>query len=64
MLLNYVNDNHINYVKSLYKMLNGKTVLYERIIDHSKYSFFNNYLIKMKNSFIILIKTLEILNFL
>ena len=44
MLLNYVNDNRINYVKSLYKILNGNTVLYERIIDHSKYSFFNNYL--------------------
>ena len=39
MLLNYVNDNRINYVKSLYKMLNDNTVLYERIIDHSKYSF-------------------------
>ena len=44
MLLNYVNDNRINYVKSLYKILNGNTVLYERIIDHNKYSFFNNYL--------------------
>ena len=44
MLLNYVNDNRIKYVKSLYKILNGNTVLYERIIDHSKYSFFNNYL--------------------
>ena len=44
MLLNYVNDNRINYVKSLYKLLNGNTVLYERIIDHSKYSLFNNYL--------------------
>ena len=43
MLLNYVNDNRINYVKSLYKILNDNTVLYERIIDHSKYSFFNNY---------------------
>ena len=44
MLLNYVNDNRINYVKSLYKILNGNTVLYESIIDHSKYSFFNIYL--------------------
>ena len=39
MLLNYVNDNRIDYVKSLYKILNNNTVLYERIIDHSKYSF-------------------------
>ena len=44
MLLNYVNDNCINYVKSLYKILNGNTVLYQRIIDHNKYSLFNNYL--------------------
>ena len=42
MLLNYINNNRINYVKSLYKILNGNTVLYERIIDHNKYSFFNN----------------------
>ena len=44
MLLNYVNDNRINYLKSLYKILNGNTPLYERIIDHCKNSFFNNYL--------------------
>ena len=44
MLLNYVNNNRINYAKFLYKILNDNTVLYERIIDHSKYSFFNNYL--------------------
>ena len=44
MLLNNVNDSRINYVKSLYKILNGNTVLYERIIDHSKYSFLDNYL--------------------
>ena len=44
ILLNYVNNNHMNYVKSLYKILNGNTVLYERIIDHSNYSFSNNYL--------------------
>ena len=34
MLLNNVNDNRINYVKSLYKILNGNTVLYEIIIDY------------------------------
>ena len=37
MLLNYINDNRISYVKYIYKKLNDKTVLYERIIDHSKY---------------------------
>ena len=64
MLLNYVNDNRINYVKSLYKILNGNTVLYERIIDHSKYSFFNNYLTIDEKFFYNLMKTLKILNFL
>ena len=44
MLLNYVNNNRINYVKSLYEILNDNTVFYQRITDHSKYSFFNNYL--------------------
>ena len=44
MLLNYVNINYKNYVKSIYKILNDKIILYERIIDHSNYSFFNNYL--------------------
>ena len=44
MLLNHVNDNRINYVKSLYKILNDKIVLYEKIIDHNTYSSFNNYL--------------------
>ena len=44
MLLNYVNINYKNYVKSIYKILNDNTVLYERNIDHNKYSFFNNYL--------------------
>ena len=44
MLLNYVNINYNNYVKSIYKILNDNTVLYETIIDHSKYSSFNNYL--------------------
>ena len=51
MLLNYVNDNHINYVKSLYVILNGNTVLYEKIIDHNKYSFFNNYLTRDEKFF-------------
>ena len=37
MLLNYVNDNRINYIKSLHKILNDNTVLCERIIDHNKY---------------------------
>ena len=44
MLLNYVNINYKNYVKSIYKILNDKIVLYERIIDHRNYSSFNNYL--------------------
>ena len=51
MLLNYVNDNHINYIKSLYEVLNGNTVLYEKIIDHNKYSFFNNYLTRDEKFF-------------
>ena len=44
MLLNYVNINYKNYVKSIYKIKNNNTVLYERIIDHSNYSSFNNHL--------------------
>ena len=44
MLLNYTNINYENYVKSIYKILNDKIVLYEKIINHSKYSSFNNYL--------------------
>ena len=44
MLLHYVNINNKNYVKSIHRMLNDKIVLYERIIDHTKYSSFNNYL--------------------
>ena len=44
MLLNYVNINLKNYVRSIYKILNDKIVLYERIIDHRNYSSFNNYL--------------------
>ena len=44
MLLNYVNINYKNYAKSIHKILNDKIVLYERIIDHSNYSSFNNYL--------------------
>ena len=44
MLLNNVNINYKNYVKSIYKMLNDDIVLYEKIIDHNTYSSFNNYL--------------------
>ena len=44
MLLNYVNINYKNYVKSIYKILNDKIILYDRIIDHSNYPSFNNYL--------------------
>ena len=44
MLLNCVNITYINYIKSIYKILNNKIVLYERIIDHSNYSSFDNYL--------------------
>ena len=44
MLLNHVNINYKNYVKSIYKILNDKIVLYEQIIDHRNYSSFNNYL--------------------
>ena len=44
MLLNYVNINYKNYVKSIYKILNDNTDLYERIIDHSKFFSFSNYL--------------------
>ena len=36
MLLNSVNINYKNYIKSIYKMLNDENVLYERIIDHCK----------------------------
>ena len=64
MLLNYVNINYKNYVKSIYTILNDKIVLYERIIDHSNYSSFNNYLTIDENFFIILMKILKILNFL
>ena len=42
MLLNYVNINYRNYVRSIYKILNNEIVLYERIVDHSNYSSFNN----------------------
>ena len=38
MLLNYVSINYGNYVKSIYKILNDKIILYDRIIDHSNYS--------------------------
>ena len=34
----------LNYVKSIYKISNDNNVLYERIIYHSNYSSFNNYL--------------------
>ena len=44
MLINYVNINCKNYVRSIYKISNNKIALYERNIDHSNYSFFNNYL--------------------
>ena len=44
MLLNYVNINYKNYIKSIYKILNDNIVLYEKIIDHITYSSFNNYL--------------------
>ena len=44
MLLNYVNINYKKYVKSIYKILNDKIVLYERIIDHNTYSSSNNFL--------------------
>ena len=44
MLLNYFNINYKNYVRLIYKISNDNTVLYERNIDHSKYSSFNNYL--------------------
>ena len=33
MLLNYVNINYKNYVRSIHKILNDKIVLYERIIQ-------------------------------
>ena len=44
MSLHYVNINYKNYVNSIYKILNDKIILYDRIIDHSNYSSFNNYL--------------------
>ena len=44
MLLNYVNINYKNYVRSIYKISNDNNVLYEKNIDHRNYSSFNNYL--------------------
>ena len=44
MLLKYVNITYKKYVRSIYKILSNKIVLYERIINHSDYSSFNNYL--------------------
>ena len=44
MLLEYINVDHENYVRSICKILNDKIVLYERIIYHENYSYFNNYL--------------------
>ena len=44
MLLNYININYKNYIRSIYKILNDKIVLYKRIIDQSNYPSFNNYL--------------------
>ena len=64
MLLNYVNINYRNYVKSIYKILNDKIVLYDKIIDHSNYSSFNNYLTIDEEFFIILMKIYKILRFL
>ena len=64
MLLNYVNITYKNYVRSIYKISNDNTVLYERNIDHSKYSSFNNYLTIDEKIFIILMKIYKILHFL
>ena len=64
ILLNYVNINYKNYVKSIHKISNGKIVLYERIIGHINYTSFNNYLTIDENFFIILMKILKILLFL
>ena len=63
MLLNYVNINYKNYVKSIYKILNDKIILYDRIIDHSNYSSFNNYLTIDENFFTTLMKICKILIF-
>ena len=43
MSLNYVNIDYKSYVKSIYKVLNDKIVLYKSIVNHSNYSSFNNY---------------------
>ena len=64
MLLDYVNINYKNYVKSIYKISNDKITLYDRIIDHGNYPSFNKYLTIDENFFIILMKIYKILHFL
>ena len=44
VLLNYTNINDNIYVNSIYQIENNDTVLYTNIIDHNKYTFFNNHL--------------------
>ena len=43
-LLNYTNINDKIYVKSIYQIKNNDTDLYTNIIDHNKYSYFDNHL--------------------
>ena len=44
VLLNYTNIKDNIYVKSIYQIKNNDTVLYTNIIDHNKYTYFNNHL--------------------
>ena len=63
ILLNYENINERNYVKSTYEIRDSeKNVLYTSIIDHNKYSYFENYLTIKEKIFIILISKIRILN--
>ena len=44
MLLDYVNINNKNHVRSIYRILNDLILLYERIINHTEHSSFSNFL--------------------
>ena len=44
VLLNYTDINDKIYVKSIYQIKNNDMILYTNIIDHNKYSYFDNYL--------------------
>ena len=62
--LKYSNINDIIYLKSIYQIKNDNIVLYTSVINHNKYSFFDDYLTINETIFYTFSKDIDNINFI